>query len=103
MDWRAWLRDYGTPDENPTFWSTIATDAFLTDLSGPVQLHHGTADTSVPFDWSQKLYDRLNGLGHPVEFWVYEGDDHNLSGSLSLALNRSLAFFDAHVKGAASQ
>ena len=37
--------------------------------------------------------------GRPSELYVYEGDDHNLSGSLSTALARSVEFFDRHVKG----
>jgi hypothetical protein len=33
-----------------------------------------------------------------VEFYTYDGDDHNLSQNLGVALERSVAFFDQYVK-----
>ena len=35
---------YGTPEENPAFWSAISPDSYLSDLSGPLQLHHAEGD-----------------------------------------------------------
>ncbi len=102
---RGWRGDlfnrYGSPDNNPAFWDSISSNAFLADLSGPVQLHHGTADHSVPLEFSQLLDEQIKAAGGEVELYVYDGDDHNLSKNLSTALARSLAFFDAHVKNAA--
>jgi dipeptidyl aminopeptidase/acylaminoacyl peptidase len=64
-----------------------------------VQLHHGTADTSVPLQFSQTLEQQIRDAGGSVELFVYPGDDHNLAANLPRALARSVAFFDAHVKG----
>src|SRR5690606_7742844 len=45
--WRQQLAEqYGTPDSNPTFWNSISSNSFLSDISGPIQIHHGTNDTS---------------------------------------------------------
>lgn len=99
--WRGFLaNEFGTPEENPAFWASISANSFLADLSGPVQLHHGTADTSVPLEFSQTLAEQLVAAGRPGELYVYEGDNHNLSGFFSLAMRRTVEFFDRHVKGA---
>ena len=98
--WRNQLpAEYGMPDENPGFWASISANTYLGDLSGPVQLHHGTADASVPLQMSAALEQQIRDAGGPVELFVYPGDDHNLSRNLGQALARSVAFFDAHVKG----
>ncbi len=96
---RSWVEQFGTRDENPAFWDSISANAFLTDLSGPIQLHHGTTDETVPFASSQTLYDQMVAVDAPVEFYAYEGDNHNLSGYFTTAMDRSIAFFDLHVKG----
>ena len=98
--WRADLiAEYGDPAENPAFWDSISANSFLEDLSGPVQLHHGTADESVPIEFSATLYDQIQDVGGSAEYYVYEGDNHNISINFGLAMQRSIAFFDTHVKG----
>jgi dipeptidyl aminopeptidase/acylaminoacyl peptidase len=98
--WRAGLiAGYGSPEANPDFWDSISANAHLGDLSGPLQLHHGTADTSVPLEFSETLYEQALAAGQTVEFYAYEGADHNLASFFSLAMRRTIAFFDAHVKG----
>jgi uncharacterized protein len=100
---RGWWRQslietYGSREENPLFWDAISANAYLDDLSGPIQLHHGTADSSVPLAASELLQAQMEAANLPSELYVYEGDNHNLSGYFNTAMQRSLAFFDAHVK-----
>lgn len=98
--WRQQLQEqYGTPEENPEFWNSLSANSFLNEISGPIQLHHGTNDTDVPLEFSQTLDTQLKAAGKPSELFVYQGDDHNLSRNLSVALQRSVDFFDLHVKG----
>jgi dipeptidyl aminopeptidase/acylaminoacyl peptidase len=92
---------YGTPEENPEFWASISATSYLDDISGPIQLHHGTADTSVPYEWSENLYEQLLAAGKVVEFYGYEGDNHNLSNQFGMAMARSIQFFDTYLKGQA--
>jgi len=97
--WRqALVEKYGTPEQNPKFWDSISSTSFLADISGPVQLHHGTGDSSVPVEFSQKLESRMKDVGREVEFYSYSGDDHNLSANFSTAMQRSVAFFDKYLK-----
>ena len=99
--WRTQLQEqYGTPEENPDFYASISANTYLDDLSGPIQLHHGTADTSVPYEFSTTLADQLEVAGQPAELFTYTGDDHNLAQGFSEAMARSVAFFDEHVKNA---
>jgi dipeptidyl aminopeptidase/acylaminoacyl peptidase len=93
------LETYGTPEENPAFWAAITPVSYLDDLSGPVQLHHGTADDSVPVEFSEDLYNRLLEIDSPAELYTYEDDNHNISNSFGTAMKRSIQFFDQHVKG----
>jgi dipeptidyl aminopeptidase/acylaminoacyl peptidase len=97
--WRTtWIEQYGTPEENPEFWNGISVNSYLADLSGPIQLHHGTADESVPLKASQTLYEQMLAAGMPAEFYTYEGDNHNLSGFFTTAMNRTIKFFDLYLR-----
>jgi dienelactone hydrolase len=92
------IDEFGTPVENPAFWSSISATSFLADISGPIELHHGTADASVPYVWSENLYAALQDAGKVVEFYGYAGDNHNISLNFGTAMARSIAFFDTYVK-----
>ena len=99
--WRAQLLDeYGTPEENPAYWASISANSYLKNLSGPVQIHHGTDDAEVPPEFSLKLFDQIKAAGKTAEIYTYLGDDHNISQSLTTAIQRSIAFFDKYVKNA---
>lgn len=99
--WRQrWSEMFGAPEENPDFWNGISANAYLQDVSGPIQLHHGTADTDVPLAFSQTLHDQLLQVGKTVEFYTYPGDNHNLSNHFSLAMARTIAFFNRYLKPA---
>lgn len=97
--WRStWFSRFGSPEENPEFWDGISANSYLEDLSGPVQLHHGTADSDVPLEFSEILAGQLQAAGQPYEFYIYEGDNHNLSVNFSAAMFRTIQFFDRYLK-----
>ncbi len=99
----SWRRDfseeYGSPQENPAFWAAISPNSFVGDLSGPMQLHHGTADADVPVILSELLAAEIEAAGMPVELYLYEGDTHDIDYNFSTAMERSVEFFDRYVKG----
>jgi dipeptidyl aminopeptidase/acylaminoacyl peptidase len=98
--WRGGLTQaYGSLEQNPAFYDSISANSYLADLSGPVQLHHGTADTSVPLEFSELLYQQLQQAGVESELYVYEGADHNLSAPFSTAMLRTIEFFNRYLKG----
>lgn len=96
--WRTLLQDqYGTPEQNPEFWNSISATSYLQDISGPVQLHHGTADTSVPVLFSRTLEQKLKAANKTVELYEYPGDDHNISQNFGTAMNRTIEFFKKYL------
>ncbi|MEK7534735.1 MAG: alpha/beta fold hydrolase [Patescibacteria group bacterium] len=97
--WRQSLTDkYGSPEENPTFWNSLSANSYLADISGPIQLHHGTADASVPIEFSEKLYEQLKAAGKEAELYSYQDDDHNITANFGVAMQRSVEFFDKYLK-----
>jgi dipeptidyl aminopeptidase/acylaminoacyl peptidase len=98
--WRGGLLSmYGSPEENPEFWNSISANSYLQDLAGPVQLHHGTADSSVPVEFSEILYDQIIQAGGQAELYLYEGADHNLTAPFTAAMQRTIEFFNSYLKG----
>jgi uncharacterized protein len=91
-------QSFGTPESNPQFWRSISANSYLKDLSGPIQIHTGTADEDVPWQFSQMLYDEMQAAGQTAEFYTYNGDNHNISNSFSLAMQRTVEFFDRYLK-----
>ncbi len=89
---------YGSAQQNPEFWKSISANGYVRDLNAPIQLHHGTGDHDVPWEFSQILYDELLQANRVAEFYLYDGDNHNLSNSFSLAMQRTIEFFDRNVK-----
>jgi dipeptidyl aminopeptidase/acylaminoacyl peptidase len=48
---------------------------------------------------SEILYQQILEAGKPVELFLYPGDNHNLSNSFSLAMQRTIDFFNMYLKG----
>ncbi len=64
VGWRtAWIEAYGTPEQNPVFWDSVSATSYLADLSGPLELHHGTADEDVPLEFSIRLAEQARNAG----------------------------------------
>jgi dipeptidyl aminopeptidase/acylaminoacyl peptidase len=95
---QALIDTYGDADANPTFWNSISPISFVADISGPIQLHHGSADAEVPLLFSQRLENALKKADKSVEMYTYEGDDHNIAYNVNTALDRSVKFFDKYLK-----
>jgi len=100
---RPWRQEltakYGSPEENPAFWASISPNSYLSDISGPLQLHHSVTDEEVPVAASKTLNAEMQAAGKPVELYTYPGDNHNINGNFVVAMQRTIAFFDKYVKG----
>ncbi len=92
------VSQYGTPEQNPTFWDAMSANAYLSSLSGPIQLHHGTGDTTVPYNYSVLLDEQIRAAGGSSELFLYPDDDHNIATNRDDALVLSVVFFNRHVK-----
>jgi dipeptidyl aminopeptidase/acylaminoacyl peptidase len=101
--WRqGFVSEFGLPENNALFWDEISPNAHLDLISGPLQIHHGSADPVVPAEFSRMLYSEMLEAQRTVYYYEYPGDDHNLSHNFALAMERTLAFFDATLDAAST-
>ena len=91
------LKKYGTPSKNPTFWDKIDPNSYLADVIIPVQISVGLSDNQVPPDFSKGLYDRLKNLNKNVEYFEYDGANHDINQSFSIAMKHTLDFFNKYL------
>ena len=97
--WRSgFATRFGSPEQNPDFWAAISPSTYLKDLSGPLQLHHAEGDEEVPVSFSENLAAQAQKEGVDVELYLYPGDNHNINANFSLAMRRTIAFFDKYLK-----
>ena len=69
----------------------------LSLIQAPLITHHGTADESVPYDWSVQLNTELQQIGKQHTLYTYDRADHNLRGGAGnawqTAATRDVEFF----------
>ncbi len=68
--------------------------SYVHDAAPPIQIHHGTVDTQVPFAQSVEFVEALRLAGGMVELVVVEGSDHFWTGApdVQAIFDASLAF-----------
>lgn len=70
---------------------------YLDYIEAGVVVHHGTNDQSVPYSWSENLVTLLRKSDKSVEFYTYEGDNHDIANNFSRALSRDVGFFKDNI------
>lgn len=75
---------------------------YLDNIDARITIHHGTADSSVPYNWSAELEKLLNDAGVENTFHTYEGANHNLEPHFSVAANRDVEFFRSAISPSTS-
>ena len=89
---------YGSPQENPAFWDNMSPMTFLHRITSPVMIQHATTDESCPVEWARKLNDSLKIHRKNVTYFEYPDERHEFIDAWPLVMERTAAFFDAHVK-----
>jgi dipeptidyl aminopeptidase/acylaminoacyl peptidase len=89
---------YGTPVTNPDFWNSVDPNSFVTDITAPVQISVGLADTQVPPGFSKGLFNKLTTAGKVVQYYEYPGANHDINQSFALAMKRTINFFNSILK-----
>ena len=56
----------------------------------------------MPVEFSETLFYQMLNANKYVEFYKYEGDNHNISHNFGTAMQRSIEFFDRFVKNVGS-
>lgn len=89
---------HGAPDDNPTFWDNISPINFFPNVTAPIMIHHGTADDSVPLEWSERASAALQTARKDVILHTYTGEPHEFIDAWPLVMQRTTAFFNERVK-----
>lgn len=71
---------------------------YLNRITGPVQIHQGTADTAVPSAWSDSLVKNLEATNSAVRYFSYPGADHNMVPDWNTVVARDVTFFDTYLR-----
>jgi dipeptidyl aminopeptidase/acylaminoacyl peptidase len=72
---------------------------FFQNITAAVSIHHGTADATVPLDWSILTCDQLRSLGKPVECVYYQDMPHTFYGSGDEEfIQNTVQFFNQNLK-----
>lgn len=95
---QSFIAKYGDPDQKNPFWDSISPTTYLSDIKAPIQLHQGLNDETVPYQLAKDFESELKAAGKTPEVYFYPGNDHNLSQSFDLAMQRSVDFFDTYLK-----
>lgn len=73
---------------------------FFENIAAAVSIHHGTADATVPLDWSVTTCERLTALGKAVECIYYQDMPHTFYGAGDEEfIQNTVRFFNQHLKG----
>jgi uncharacterized protein len=97
------ILQHGPPSAKNDFWLAIEPFNYLSDITAPVHLHHGTNDQSVPLVLSESLDSALREENKQVELFRYSGDDHNISQNATRAWQRTIDFYQEVFEDGAEQ
>ncbi|OGK57858.1 hypothetical protein A3I50_02315 [Candidatus Roizmanbacteria bacterium RIFCSPLOWO2_02_FULL_37_9] len=72
---------------------------YLHYIQAPISLHQGLSDTEVNPEWSKQLSEALAKEGKIVEYFEYEGQDHNFRNlGWDVISKRTVEFFNKYLK-----
>ena len=99
---RQWEAELGLPWENAAAWERISPFNDVANVVTPTLIMGGEHDWNVPIQNSEQLYQALRRLGVETQLVVYPDEFHGISKPAFQLdrLERYLAWYDKHVKGA---
>ena len=75
------LAGLGTPDANPDGYRHLSPRNYLAPWEPPVLIVQGTADHTIPADWTRGTYAALQQAGIESKLMWIDGGDHDLVGA----------------------
>ena len=104
IDWKWYEVMYGerymdTPMENPDGYSKSSLLMYAGNLKGKLLIIHGTADPTVVWQNSLAFLDECIKQGKQVDYFVYPGAGHNMTGKARVHLFEKMAgYYDDFLK-----
>lgn len=72
---------------------------YYPDITSPIQLHHGTADTIILPEWAKETCASLTAAGVSIECIAYEGAEHVFNRSnFEVLQQNALEFYQTYLK-----
>lgn len=89
--------------DDPAEYARMSPMSYVKDLNTPLLIVHSDQDLRCPIDQASQLFVAAKQLGKDVEFWIFSGENHELSrsGTPAHRIQRAdliLEFFDRHLK-----
>lgn len=103
-DWKYYEVMYGerymdTPQSNPEGYEESSTLNYISNLQGHLLIIHGTVDPTVVWQNSLTYMDRAIKLGKQVDYAVYPGHQHGITGKDRLHLYQKITnYFQQHLQ-----
>jgi dipeptidyl aminopeptidase/acylaminoacyl peptidase len=92
-------RTYGRPEDNPRFWLGASARPYLSRVTEPLLMHHGTEDDTCPIAWSRATSQALEKAGKDVTLLTYPGQGHRMEGAaFARSIDRTADFFAENLK-----
>ena len=97
--WSGQVRGLEELNIPPEALNRISPMYFFQHITAAVSIHHGTADATVPLDWSALTCDQLTSLGKSVECVYYQDMPHTFYGAGDEEfIQNTVRFFNEHMK-----
>lgn len=78
---------------------SLSASTYLDRINAVLSIHHGTADTVVPEEWSHSLCSDLGTLQKEVFCYFYDDQPHTFQNSGdTLFIRRIIEFFDSYLR-----
>ncbi|MCX6704190.1 MAG: prolyl oligopeptidase family serine peptidase [Candidatus Woesebacteria bacterium] len=77
--------------------SKFSLTGYFDKIKAPILLNQGTADTSVPYWWSDSLVKTLKAIGVDITYIKYPGANHNLVPFWNQTVENSINYFKSHL------
>jgi dipeptidyl aminopeptidase/acylaminoacyl peptidase len=90
-------RRYGTPEQSPRFWRQNSSRPYFDRITEPVLMVHGRLDETCPPRWATATQRALREAGVDSELEWYD-DAHAFGPAFNPAMNRTVRFFDRHLR-----
>jgi dipeptidyl aminopeptidase/acylaminoacyl peptidase len=82
----------------PAISQRISPLYYYSNITSPIQLHHGTADAVIPVAWSEGTCDAATTAGVQIECIYYPDERHTFSGRVTDEFyGAMLNFYETHL------
>jgi dipeptidyl aminopeptidase/acylaminoacyl peptidase len=95
--YQAIIAAHGTPDTNEQYWADISPSTFVQQVSDPLLVVHGDADTDSPYQWSVDLVASWKAAGKQIQLVTLKGEEHVFEARWDEAMAAVRAFLDEHL------